>query len=500
MTPNNQHGEPDAVRGAEVLARSMSEDATAWLAAIVESSDEAIIGKTLEGRIVSWNRGAERLYGYRAAEVQGQPIALLVPPERPNDVPHLLARLARGERIAHYETVRRHKDGTLLDVSLSISPIRDAAGQIIGAATIARDISAAKRLDVAQAAAAEAQARYRGLFEAAADALLVADEEGRYVEANPAATALLGYTRAELLQRRVADIVTAGPIWAADEYRRFMQQGAWRGELEVRRHDGTTVPVEAHATAVPLPTHTIYVSALRDISARRALEQLQHDFLAMVTHDLRTPLTALKGYIQLLQRRGTYQAHTVEMMLAQATRLERLIGDLLDIAQLQAGHLELRRAEMDLCALVQAAVAQAQALSERHTVHAAVPPVPLRGWWDRDRVDQVLQNLLANALKYAPEGGDVTVGVADDGRAARVWVQDQGVGIPPELQPRLFERFYRTADALASGVPGLGLGLAISRALVEAHGGRIDVASELGAGSTFTFTLPYDRPEGDGDV
>lgn len=156
---------------------------------------------------------------------------------------------------------------------------------------------------------------------------------------------------------------------------------------------------------------------------------------------------------------------------------------------------------MDLGALVQAAVEQAQVLSARHTVRAAVPPIPLRGWWDRDRVDQVLQNLLANALKYAPAGGAVTVGVdvEDGGRAARVWVQDEGGGIPTEAQPRLFERFYRTADAVASGAPGLGLGLAISKALVEAHGGQIWVDSQPGAGSTFTFTLPFARPEGDAD-
>lgn len=497
MTPPNQHEEQDAVRAAERMTRRLSDDATSWLAAIMESSDEAIIGTTLEGRIVSWNRGAERLYGYQASDVLGRSIALLVPPEHANDVPQVLARVAQGEHIAQYQAVRRRKDGTLRDVALSSSPIRDVGGRLIGAVMIAHDISPITRLEAAQALAAEAQALYQGMFEAAADALLVADEAGRYLEANPAATALLGYTRAELLQRGVDDVVAAGPAWAADEYQRFLQQGTWRGELEVRRRDGTVVPVEAHATVVLLPTRTVYVSALRDIAQRRALEHVQHDFLAMVTHDLRTPLTALKGYLQLLQRRATYEAHAVEMMLTQATRLQRLIGDLLDIAQLQAGHLELRREEMDLGALVQAAVVQVQVLSARHTVRAVVPPVPLRGWWDRDRVDQVLQNLLTNALKYAPEGGEVTVGVADDGPAARVWVCDQGVGIPPELQPRLFERFYRTADAVTSGVPGLGL--AISRALVEAHGGRIWVDSQPGAGSTFTFTVPYDQEEGDND-
>ena len=338
--------------------------------------------------------------------------------------------------------------------------------------------------------ATETAALYQGLFVASADALLVADAAGRYRDANPAATALLGYTRAELLQLGVADVVAAGPAWAAAEYGRFVGVGTWRDELEVRRKDGTTVPVEASATTVALPTHTVYVSALRDISARRALEQLQRDFLAMVTHELKSPLAAIRGYAQLLQRRGVYQAPAVETILSQATRLERLIGDLLDVAQVQAGQLELRRTAVDLGALVQEGAAQTQTLTTRHAVRVRVPPTPLVGWWDGDRLAQVLQNLLGNAVKYAPQGGVIAVGVWAEEGVAHLTVRDQGVGIPAEALPHLFARFYRTQAALASGAPGLGVGLAISQALVEAHGGRISVASVLGQGSTFTVTLP----------
>ena len=165
-------------------------------------------------------------------------------------------------------------------------------------------------------------------------------------------------------------------------------------------------------------------------------------------------------------------------------------------AVVQAGQLELRRGAVDLAALAQEGAAQAQTLTARHNVHVTVPPTPLVGWWDGDRLAQVLQNLLGNALKYAPEGGEIVVRVWAAEGAAQLAVQDQGVGIPAAALPHLFERFYRTREAVASGAPGLGVGLALSKALVEAHGGAIRVESVEGQGSTFTVTLPLcDGPQ-----
>jgi PAS domain S-box-containing protein len=344
--------------------------------------------------------------------------------------------------------------------------------------------------------AQEAEARYRSLFQSTADAILVADGEGRYVDANPAASELLGYTREELLQMRVADIVSAGPEWAEMEYERLRRVGHWRGELEVRRKDGSSVAVEAWATTARLPTGPVHLSALRDISGRRAVERLQQEFIAMVTHDLRNPLAALAGYAQLLRRQEAYDERAVDAIINQSRRLDRLIGDLLEMSRLETRQLELRRARIDLVALVRAAVEQVQALGPSHAIRVRAPGGPLEGWWDPDRLEQVLQNLLTNAVKYSPDGGEILVQVFDLGREARVAVGDQGPGIPAEVLPRLFERFYR-AENEAGAQEGLGLGLYITRALVEAHGGSIGVESELGRGSVFTFTLPYGRaPEG----
>ena len=335
-----------------------------------------------------------------------------------------------------------------------------------------------------------AERRYHGLFDAAADALLIADTDGRYVEANAAAEELLGYSRDELRRMGVAEVVVGQPEDTDAEFARFRADGTWRGELELRRKDGSHVPVEARATAIDLGDAQLYVSALRDISERRAAEQSQREFVALIGHELRNPLASLRGYAQLLQRRKSYNEGAVQVIVQQVDRLNRIIGDLVDASRLERGRLELNRAPTDLVAVADATVASAGQLSEEHTIRVEVPINLPTGQWDHHRIGQVLHNLIANALKYSPPG-EVLVRIDDEGSAARVSVIDHGPGIDPGELPRLFGRFYRTEGAAASDAAGLGLGLFICRGLVESHGGRIWVEPTPGGGSTFTFTLPY---------
>ena len=213
----------------------------------------------------------------------------------------------------------------------------------------------------------------------------------------------------------------------------------------------------------------------------------------MVTHDLKTPLTSIKGLAQLMLRRQAFNPQALETIVGQSNHLERLINDLLDVARMEAGRLDLQLAPVDLGQLAQLATAQAQATTTRHTIRVEIAEQPMIHAWDGDRIRQILINLLTNAIKYSPDGGEVVVRVADDpeGQQATVSVIDGGLGIAPDILPRLFSRFYRAEASLTAG-EGLGLGLYISRSLVVAHGGRIWVDSTPGAGSTFTFTLPYD--------
>ncbi len=335
-----------------------------------------------------------------------------------------------------------------------------------------------------------AETRFRSLFESVPDAIFVADATGRYLDANPAATTLLGYTREEFLRRTVMDI-SVNDRGAAEAYDLMRQAGVWRGEHELRHKNGTLVPTEAQATAVVLPTETVYLSVVRDISERRAAERMQQDFIAMVAHDLKNPLTTLKGNAQLMQRRNSFSERGTATIVAQANRLERLIDDLRDVARLDARVIALERAPVDLTALVRQRAEEAQTLTRIHDVRVEMPDTPVIGDWDEDRLEQVIDNLLMNAIKYAPNGGEIQVRVEDRGAAARVSIRDYGIGVSSETRERLFERFYRAASGIATDKKGLGLGLYISKALVEAHGGQIGVESSPGEGSTFFFTLPY---------
>jgi PAS domain S-box-containing protein len=336
----------------------------------------------------------------------------------------------------------------------------------------------------------EAERRYHGLFEAAADALLIADADGRYVEANAAAEQLLGRPRSELLGMRVADVVAAGPEWTDAEYSRFRLDGHWRGELDLRRKDGTLVPVEVRATVIETAAGQLNLSALRDISQRRAAEESQREFVALIGHELRNPLASLRGYAQLLARRKSYSEAAVEVIVEQVDRLNRLIGDLVDASRLERGRLELDRRPVDLIAVARRAVEGARGYAEGQTIRLEAPAALPLGDWDHHRIGQVLQNLLSNALKYAP-AGEVVVRVEDRGDAAQVAVVDHGPGISSQALPKLFQRFYRAEDTAASDTAGLGLGLYISRGLVESHGGQIRVEPTPGGGATFVFELPY---------
>jgi two-component system, OmpR family, phosphate regulon sensor histidine kinase PhoR len=340
---------------------------------------------------------------------------------------------------------------------------------------------------------------FRDLLEAAPDAMVITDPAGRIVLVNSRVEALFGHRREELLGQSVELLIPerfreshiahrAG--YAEHPHTRAMGSGL---ELYARRKDGSEFPVEVSLSSLESAQGALVTSAIRDISERRALERREQEFIAMVSHELHNPLTAIRGYTQRMRSRRAYDERSAEIVLRQTGRLERIIDDLLDVARLAAGRLELQLAPVDLAALVASCAEQAQELSRVHAVRVQVPQAPLEGSWDAGRLEQLLANLLSNAMKYSSAGGEVVVEVEDRGEQAQVSVTDHGPRIAPETLPRLFSRFYRTEAAEAGQVEGLGLGLYISRALIEPHGGRIEVNSELGRGSTFRFNLPYAR-------
>ncbi len=345
-----------------------------------------------------------------------------------------------------------------------------------------------------------AERRYRTLFEGVADAILVADAERRYRDANTAATDLLGYTREELLRLRVEDVVAREASWTEAEYARFRTEGRWQGELELQRKDGVTVPVEAVASVVELRTGQMYLSAVRDVSERKQAERLKQEFLEAVSHDLKNPLTSVRAQAQLLARRagkGTLNPDTLGRSLAgieaAAQRMETQLSELQDAARLRAGPpLELQVASVDLAAMAEEAVTEIRGATSRHDVRLDVPYQALVGQWDGLRLRRVLDNLLSNAVKYS-EGGEIVVTVREDQREDGHWVvlavRDEGVGIPAVDLPHVFER-YRRGSNVGKHAPGTGIGLSGACKIVHQHGGTISVESEEGRGSTFTVALP----------
>jgi PAS domain S-box-containing protein len=347
------------------------------LAAVVESSDDIIVSKNLDGVITSWNCGAELVLGYAAEEVIGRHVSMLMPPEQVEDIDRILGRIRRGEKVDHYETRRRRKDGTVIDVSLTVSPIRNEYGTIIGASKIGRDITQQKLLEA---------------------------------------------------ERAEAD----------------------------RRKD---------------------------------------EFLAMLAHELRNPLSSINNAVQLFGRLETEEEllWAKEVVLRQVKHLARLIDDLLDVSRITRGKIGLRKEPLNLSPVVSSAVEAVRPLLEerKHELSVSLINGGLRLDADPLRLEQILVNLLTNAAKYTDAGGRISLTARHVGKDVVITVRDSGMGISSELLTRVFDLFAQGDRTMARSEGGLGIGLTLVQKLVEMHGGTVAAASDgAGKGSEFTVRLP----------
>lgn len=370
-----------------------AEEAQALLAAIVASSDDAILSKDLNGIIRSWNQSAERMFGYTADEIIGKPITVLFPPDRLDEEPKILAQIRRGQRVDHFDTVRVHKDGTPLDVSVTISPVKDASGAVIGVSKVARDISGIKRI----------------LRE-----------------------------REESLER----------------------EKAARAEAE-------------------------------------RVSQIKDEFLATLSHELRTPMTAILGWANVLGSRGAVSADELRQGLQAIERNARaqaqLIDELLDMSRIINGKLRLDVQPVDLQAIVFDAAESVRPAADAKNIRLTTVLDPKAGpiTGDPNRLQQILWNLLSNAIKFTPRDGRVHVYLRRVSSHVEISVVDSGQGISAEFLPQLFTRFTQADTSMARRHGGLGLGLALVKSLVDMHGGSIKASSPgIDHGSTFTVSLP----------
>ena len=433
-TPNDIiHGRPPS--------STPQPNADAWLAAIVESSDDAIVGKTLDSVIRSWNDGARRMFGYTADEVIGKTIYILIPRELHYEEPQIIGRLVNGERVDHYETVRVTKDGTRIDVSISVSPIRDTSGAIIGAAKVARDVTEAKRL---QRAERELLDRLQALTSELEEQV----DEGQSLQE-------------ELEQANDELLASLGAAQTARE------------EAEAARRDAD--------------------------DARRLAEKAnaaKGQFLATMSHELRTPLNAIVGYVDLLEL-GVHgpvnneQREDLARIRRSEATLRRLIEDVLNFAKLESGKVEYRYEVVrldDFLATLESFIAPRLAQKKLdYSLNAEGAAVHV--FMDRDKTEQILLNLLSNAVKFT-ERGRIDVRCVVEEKSFTIEVHDTGPGIDRSMLDAIFEPFTQVDRTLTRLSEGTGLGLSISRQLARGMGGDVVVKSVVGEGSTFCLVLP----------
>jgi PAS domain S-box-containing protein len=505
-------------------------DERARLAAIVDSSEDAIIAKDLDGVIQSWNAAAERIFGYPAAEAIGRPVMMLIPPERKSEELDILARLRQGERIDHFETVRVRRDGSLVPISLTVSPVRDGAGRVVGASKIARDITEQKR-------AAEALAVQREwlqtTIDSIGDAVLATDIHGTVVYMNAVAEHLTGWNRQSAVGRPCSEVFRIVNERTRETARNPVQRALAEGvAVGLANHtvliaaDQTERPIDDSAAPIRHADGRIagVVLVFRDVTERRRVEEerrkamaererlleseraaraeaerasrIKDEFVAMVSHELRTPLNAIVGWTELLAEDDTdpdTRRRAIDVLRRNTKLQAQLVSDLLDVSRMLSGKLTLALQAVDMAVVLDEAVelvdssAEAKGVQVRRTDRNADALV----LGDPARLQQVIANLLSNAVKFTPAGGTIDVSLRHFGTHAEISVADTGVGIKPDFLSSVFERFRQADASTTRRFGGLGLGLAIVKQLVEMHGGsvRAESAGE-GKGATFTVTLP----------
>ena len=510
----------------DVSERRRGERAGASLAALIESSHDAIISKTPDGIVTSWNPAAVRLFGYTPEEIIGQPIATIIPPELHEEEAQILARLQRGERVEHYETVRLAKDGRRLEISLTVSPIKDESGAVVGSSKIARDITerrrterelreAERRKDIL-ATTLQAERRVRALMDSAADAMVVVDGAGCIVQVNARTEELLGYRRQELIgepiellipeRYRAAHRVSCTSYLQAPVLRPL---GASH-ELCARRRDGTEIPVEISFSPIATADGLQVATTIRDISERRrALAQLREaraaaekadraksTFLATASHDLRQPLQTLSLLNATLRRmvKDPEPADALSQQDAAIGVMSRLLNALLDISKLECGAVEPLLTNWQVVTLFDQLRSEFAQLAADKGLELEVESSAAWVRSDLSLAGQVLRNLLSNAIRYT-QRGSVRLRARVQDETLRIEVSDTGIGMAPEELDHIYEEFYQIGVPTHATREGYGLGLSIVRRIAKLLGAGLDVRSEVGRGSTFVLTLPVGTAE-----
>jgi len=521
----------------------------ARLAAIVDSTDDTIVSKTLQGIITSWNRAAERMFGYTQEEAVGRHISLIIPKSRLQEEEFIIGQIRKGNKVDHFETVRVSKDGRQIPISLTISPIVDDTGKIIGASKIARDIST-------QAAAQDTTRRYLERLEIMN---LMVESISEELDLNKilqkvtdATTQLTGAKFGAFFYNKTDEqgesymlyTLSGAPREAFEKFgmprnttifnTTFSGQGILRadditkdprygknapyygmpkGHLPVvsylavpvisrsgkvigglffghpepgkftKDHEDLVVSIAAQAS-IGIDNAKLYEEV-------KALNDKKDEFIGLASHELKTPLTSISGYLQILDRlnNDTNSGKFINKTLQQLKKLTTLVNDLLDVSKIEAGKLQLKISEFNLEEVIADTVELMGHSTPKHRIIIENPLTECRIQSDARRIEQVLINLLNNAIKYSPGADEIRVLIDCGSQVIKIGIRDFGNGIPADKLPHIFSRFYRVEDANPN-VSGLGIGLYLSQEIITRLKGRLWADSELGKGSTFWIELP----------
>ncbi|HET9586905.1 MAG TPA: PAS domain S-box protein, partial [Bradyrhizobium sp.] len=487
--------------------RNLRSERESLFSAVVESSNDAIITKLLDGTITGWNGAAERLFGFTAAETVGENIDIIVPPERRTETSNVVERIRRGEPIELYETVRMHKDGRSIDVSLSISPIRTASGKIVGISMAARDITENKQT---QKALTQEMEERRRIFDTSNDLILVTDTSGNFIQVSPSVTAILGYQPSDMIGHSAVKFIHPDDLENTRSEMRAARRGQNKRNFETRYIDkeGKSVALNWTGTwSEPVRRH-FFIG--RDLTEKQAAEaQLRHvqkmDAIGQLTggvaHDFNNILTVITGTIGILEDAvaGDPQLAAIARLIDEAAeRGANLTKHLLAFARKQP----LQPLEVDVNSLVLEA---AKLLQPTLGEHIEITPLLAEDAWtalaDPSQLTTAVLNLALNARDAMPNGGKLALETSNvyldenyasmqdevaAGNYVMIAVSDTGTGIPAALLERVFDPFFTTKEV----GKGTGLGLSMVFGFVKQSGGHIKLYSEEGHGTSVKIYLP----------
>jgi PAS domain S-box-containing protein len=493
-----------SLRGFSVISRDLTEstESGAKYRGLMEAAPDAMVVVNQGGEIVLLNVQAEKQFGYRRDELIGQKVTNIIPE---GFAERLIADDLRSSEDALAQQIgtglelnARRKDGSEFPIEIMLSPLESAEGVLVTAAI--RDISVRRAVEKHLG---QMEGRYRGLLEAAPDAMVVVNQGGEIVLLNVQAEKQFGYRRDELLGQKVTNIIPEGfaERLIADALRStedaLAQQIGTGIELTGRRKDGDEFPIEIMLSPLESAEGTLVTAAVRDISLRKHMERLKDEFVSTVSHELRTPLTSISGSLGLLvgQWAGKLPESAARLLTIAHTnsqRLVRLINDILDIEKIEFGRVVFKLCRTDVITLVEQVIESNRGFAEGYDVRVRLETALVDGEVnaDPDRLAQVITNLLSNAIKFSPANGEVLVTIEKHNDVVRILVRDHGSGIPVDFRPHIFKKFAQADATNTRQKGGTGLGLSIAKQIVERLDGEIGFDDALGGGTIFHVELP----------